>query len=384
MLSFKIALRFLTSNKLQTAFIVLGIAVAISVQIFVGLLIESLQISLVDSTMGNAPHITITSARDDITIRRWEQLSAQLERYNVVEAISASASGNAYAKKGSTIKPVLIRGFDFDSADQIYHISEGLYSGRIAKARSEILIGRDLAQDLELKPGDSMIIVAPDGNNTTLKVVGFFDLGISSINKTWVVTNRNVAQNMFGYGNRVTEIDITTKNLFYADVVANMFKIMLNDDDIRIENWKQLNQSLLRGLEGQRISSAMIQIVIIVSVAIAIASILAITVLQKSRQIGILKAMGIKNRDVSLIFLYQGFLLGVAGALVGVGLAFGLLQSFISFTTSASGVPVVDVYIDYFLVVRSWIIAVLAATLAGLVPARNSLRLNPVDVIREG
>jgi lipoprotein-releasing system permease protein len=384
MLSFKIAFRFLTSNKLQTAFIILGIAVAISVQIFVGLLIESLQISLVDSTMGNAPHITITSARDDITIRRWEQLSAQLERYNVVETVSASASGNAYAKKGSTIKPVLIRGFDFDSADQIYHISEGLYSGRIAKARSEILIGRDLAQDLELKPGDSMIIVAPDGNNTTLKVVGLFDLGISSINKTWVVTNRNVAQNMFGYGSRVTEIDITTKNLFYADVVANMLKIMLNDDDIRIENWKQLNQSLLRGLEGQRISSAMIQIVIIVSVAIAIASILAITVLQKSRQIGILKAMGIKNRDVALIFLYQGFFLGVAGALVGVGLAFGLLQSFISFTTSASGVPVVDVYIDYFLVVRSWIIAVLAATLAGLVPARNSLRLNPVDVIREG
>jgi len=384
MLSFKIALRFLTSNKLQTAFIVLGIAVAISVQIFVGLLIESLQISLVDSTMGNAPHITITSSRDDITIRRWEQPTAQLERYNVVEAISASASGNAYAKKGSTIKPVLVRGFDFDSADRIYNISESLYSGRIAEARNEILIGRDLAQDLELEPGDSMTITAPDGGNTTLKVTGFFDLGISSINKTWVVTNRDVAQNMFGYGSRVTEIDITTSNLFYADVIANVFKIMLNDKDISIENWKQLNQSLLRGLEGQRISSAMIQIVIIVSVAIAIASILAITVLQKSRQIGILKAMGIKNRDVALIFLYQGFLVGVAGAVVGVGLAFGLLQSFISFTTSASGETVVDVYIDYFLVVRSWIIAVLAATIAGLVPARNSLKLNPVDVIREG
>jgi lipoprotein-releasing system permease protein len=384
MLSFKIALRFLTSSKLQTAFIVLGIAVAISVQIFVGLLIESLQISLVDSTMGNAPHITITSSRDEITIRRWEQLVAQLDRYNVVEAISASANGNAYAKKGSTIKPVLIRGLDFDSADQIYHISEGLYSGRINNTRNEILIGKDLAQDLELKPGDSVTISVPDGGNTTLKVTGVFDLGISSINKTWIVTNRDVAQNMFGYGSRVTNIDITTNNLFYADVFANVFKIMLNDKDINIENWKQLNQSLLRGLEGQRISSAMIQIVIIVSVAIAIASILAITVLQKSRQIGILKAMGIKNRDVALIFLYQGFLVGVAGALVGVALAFGLLQSFISFTSSASGEPVVDVYIDYFLVVRSWIIAVLAATLAGLLPARNSLKLNPVDVIREG
>ena len=159
---------------------------------------------------------------------------------------------------------------------------------------------------------------------------------------------------------------------------------MLRNKDIKIENWKQLNQSLLRGLEGQRISSAMIQVVIIISVAIAIASILAITVLQKSRQIGILKAMGIKNRDAALIFLYQGFLLGIAGALVGVALALGLLQSFITFTTSDTGVPVVDVYIDYFLIMRSWVIAVLSATLAGLFPARNSLRLNPVDVIREG
>jgi lipoprotein-releasing system permease protein len=384
MLSFKIALRFLTSNRLQAAFIVLGIAVAISVQIFVGLLIESLQISLVDSTMGNAPHITITSSRDDITIGGWEQLVAQLDRYNVVEAVSASASGNAYAKKGSTIKPVLIRGFDFDSADQIYHISEGLYSGRLANTRNEILVGKDFAQDLELKPGDSLTIVAPDGNSTTFKVTGFFDLGVSSINKTWVVTNLAVAQKMFGYGSRVTAIDITTNNLFNADVIANLFKIMLNNKDIKIENWKQLNQSLLRGLEGQRISSAIIQAVIIVSVAIAIASILAITVLQKSRQIGILKAMGIKNRDVALIFLYQGSLLGITGALVGIVLALGLLQSFTSFTTSDSGVPVVNVYIDYFLIVRSWAIAVLAATLAGLVPARNSLKLNPVDIIREG
>jgi lipoprotein-releasing system permease protein len=384
MLSFKIALRFLTSNRLQTAFIIFGIAVAISVQIFVGLLIESLQISLVDSTMGNAPHITITSSRDDITIRRWEQIVAQLDRYKVVEAISASANGNAYVRRGSTIKPVLIRGFDLDSADQIYHISEGLYSGRMPNTRNEVLMGKDLAQDLELKPGDPVTIVAPDGSNTILKVSGLFDLGISSINKTWVVTNRDIAQNMFGYGNRVTTIDVTTNNLFYADVIANWFSIMLDTKDIKIENWKQLNQSLLRGLEGQRISSAMIQVVIIVSVAIAIASILAITVLQKSRQIGILKAMGTKNRDVALIFLYQGFLLGIAGALVGVALALGLLQFFISFTTSDSGVPVVDVYLDYFLIARSWIIAVIAATLAGLVPARNSLRLNTIDVIREG
>jgi lipoprotein-releasing system permease protein len=117
---------------------------------------------------------------------------------------------------------------------------------------------------------------------------------------------------------------------------------------------------------------------------IAIASVLAISVLQKSPEIGILKAMGINDFNASLIFIYEGFLLGFVGSLAGLVLGIGLLYSFIGFTTDPGGVPLIDLYFDYGFVVRSWLIALVAATLAGVIPARKSLKLNPIEVIRKG
>jgi lipoprotein-releasing system permease protein len=123
---------------------------------------------------------------------------------------------------------------------------------------------------------------------------------------------------------------------------------------------------------------------VLASVIIAISSILSITVMQKSKQIGILKAMGIKNRDASLIFLYQGFLVGLTGSSIGTMLGLGLLSAFVTFTTSPGGEPLFEIFFGYGFIIRSWLIALGSATLAGLIPARRSLRLNPVDVIRGG
>jgi lipoprotein-releasing system permease protein len=177
---------------------------------------------------------------------------------------------------------------------------------------------------------------------------------------------------------------MTVEDVFRADTVASQLEKKLNNDEVVIENWKEQNEELLSGLEGQRISSAIIQIVIIASVVIAIASVLAISVLQKSPEIGILKAMGINDFNASLIFIYEGFLLGLVGSLAGLVLGVGLLYAFLTFTTIPGREPLVDLYFDYGFLVRSWLIALIAATLAGVIPARKSLKLNPIDVIRGG
>jgi len=135
---------------------------------------------------------------------------------------------------------------------------------------------------------------------------------------------------------------------------------------------------------GQSISSLMIQIFIIVSVVIVIAAILAITVFQKSRQLGILKAMGIKDRSASLIFIYEGLIIGVIGSIAGIALGLLLLYGFSIGTSQSGNQSLIDLYIDYQFIAISWVIAVLAAVIAALIPARRSLRLNPIEVIREG
>jgi lipoprotein-releasing system permease protein len=384
MLSFRVAIRFFKSGRTQTLLIVIGIAIAISIQIFVGLLIGGLQKSLVDRTIGNSPHITISSATDIATIRDWERLVAKIEPLGDTKAISASASANAFVRDGETDLPILVRGFDFENADRIYNIRSSIYEGRPYGSQREVLVGRDLRDELELDIGDKLAILLPNGTVNTLTISGFYDLGVASINKSWVIANLKTAQKLFGFGRRITSIEIAVDEVFEADMIAYEIQQVLNDKNIKIENWKELNEELLSGLDGQRISSTVIQAVVILSVVIAIASVLAISVLQKSRQIGILKAMGIKDLAVSLIFLYQGFLIGLIGSILGIALGIGLLYAFNTFTANPEGTALIDLYIDYNFVIRSWFIVLLASTLAGVIPARKSLQLNPIDVIREG
>ena len=383
MLSFKMAIRFLVYGRTQTILIVIGIAVAISIQVFVGLLINSLQRTLVDRTIGNTSQITITSATDSSTIRSWQDTISDIEKMGIVRAISASASVNAFVQDENRSLPILVRGFNFAAADSILNISDAIYEGSIYRSRREVLVGKDLREELEVNLGDRLVVITPSGSTNTLTISGFYDLGVSSINKTWVITYLETVQKIFDLGDRVTSIEMKVDDVFQADVMANEIQQKLDNEDIKIENWKEQNQELLSGLEGQETSSTIIQVVIILSVIIAISSVLALSVLQKSREIGILKAMGIKDRAASLIFIYQGFLLDLVGSVAGVALGLGLIYAFINFTTSPDGAQLVDLYIGYDFILRSWLIALLASTLAGVIPARKSLTLNPIDVIKE-
>jgi len=384
MVSFKIAVRFLKSGGAQTALIIIGIAVAISIQIFVGLLIDSLQKTLVDRTIGNSPHITITSSTDIITIRGWESIVARLRELDSAETITVSASASAFTPNGNSNLPIVIRGFEFESADRIYNFSDSLYEGRFLESRREVLIGKELRGELEVDTGDKLEVTTPDGKSSTFVLSGFYDLGVASLNKTWVLVNLETAQRLFGFDGRVTSIEMSVNDVFEADLIAHEMEEQLGNDDLRIENWKEQNEELLSGLEGQRISSLVIQAVIIASVIIAISSVLAISVLQKSREIGILKAMGIKDLPASMIFIHQGFLVGLAGSILGVMLGLSLLYGFSTFTIRPDGSSLVDLYIEYDFILRSWLVALSASTLAGIVPARRSLKLSPVEVIREG
>jgi lipoprotein-releasing system permease protein len=387
LLSFKIALRFLMHGRTQTLLIVIGIAVAISVQLFVGLLIEGLQRTIVERTIGNSPQITLVSSTDINTIRDWRRTVATIEQLNVTNAISVAASANAFAQKGNKELPILIRGFVFDRADQIYRINDAIYEGRPYQSSREVIIGKELKTELELNLGEKLSVIAPNGSTNTFIITGFYDLGVASINKGWVFTNLQTSQQIFEFEGRISSIEVTVKDFFQADSIANAIRESLYKADIKgikIENWKEQNKELLSGLEGQRNSSLIIQVVILISVVVAISSVLVISVLQKSRQIGILKAMGIKDKAASLIFIYQGFLLGIAGSTLGILLGLGLLYAFYYFNTSSEGKPLVELYIGYDFIVFSWFIALLASTIAGIIPARKSLKLNPIDVIREG
>jgi len=382
-LPLRIAVRFLKSGKGQTALIVGGIAIAISVQVFVGLLIDSLQVGLVEQTVGNAPQVTVRSSEENVTISRWEDMVTGIASLSTVREVGVAASANAFVRKGNDSVPVLFRGLSPAAADGIYGISEQLYEGQGIQTSGEVLIGRNLSEKLAITVGDSLQISTPGGTLVAYRIVGLFDVGVAAIDGGWVVANVRTGQSLFGFGDRITSIEVAVTDVFEADAVAADIAALLNAENLEVTNWKDDNQQLLSALESQSLSNNIIQAVIIISVAIAIASLLSVTVLQKRRQLGILKAMGIKDRAASLIFVFQGVLIGIMASALGISLGLGLLYSFTVFATPG-GESIIDFAVRPAFVLRSLAISILASAVAGLIPASRSLRLNPIDVIREG
>jgi lipoprotein-releasing system permease protein len=167
-----------------------------------------------------------------------------------------------------------------------------------------------------------------------------------------------------------------------VDEIAAKITTALGNDNIKVDNWKAQNEQLLSGLQGQSISSIMIQVFVLISVVLGIASVLVITVIQKSRQIGILKAMGIKNSSTSYIFLFEGLILGFFGAILGILFGLGLAFAFTKFALNPDGTPVIALYISYPFIAISGLIAIGSSILAALMPAIRSSKLNPIDIIR--
>jgi len=384
-LSFTIALRFLKSGKGQTLLIILGISVGVAVQLFIGSLIQGLQASLIDTTIGSSSHITIVPANGKTSIKDWERAiyEAGISDSNITN-ISAAAEGSATIDYDDDTAPVLVRGFVVDDADKIYKFSEGLYEGRMPVKKDEAIIGKDLALKSDTKINDEITLILPSGNVTRMEVTGLFDLEVSSLNESWVVTTVETAQDMLSLDSSVTKIEMQVKKVFTADDTAKDLAYNMSVNDVEVENWKDQNQSLLSGLNGQSVSSYMIQVFVMVAVLLGISSVLAISVVQRSKQIGILKAMGIKDRDSSLIFVFQGLMLGIVGAVFGIILGFVLLWFFTNFAVNPDGSPIVPIYINIGFILLSGMFAVCSAVAASLIPARLSSRLNPIEVIKNG
>ena len=382
-LPFKIALRFLKSSKGQTVLIALGIAIGVSVQIFIGSLIQGLQKSLVDTTIGNQPQVSITATNEDKLIEGYDEvLSSIKDNEEEVINLSVAADGPALINHEDNTYSILVRGFNIEESDALYNIKESVVEGNVPVNEYEVLIGIDLKNESGIDIGDEIDVVANFGDTQTFTVTGIFNLGVSSLNSSWTITTLETAQDMFSYDNRVTSIDMQVTDVFAADAVDTSITERLGSDELLVDNWKDQNEDLLSGLNGQSVSSLMIQVFVMISVLLGIASILAITVVQKSKQIGILKAMGIRDKTSSLIFLFQGLLLGVAGAIAGVVLGLLLAFVFTKFALNPDGTPVVPLFIDPLFIVLSAGIAVIASVVAALIPARKSSRLDPIEVIR--
>jgi lipoprotein-releasing system permease protein len=393
-----IALRFLIKGKGQTLLIVLGIAVGIAVQFFLAALIGGLQISLIDNTVGSAPHINILPADrlakpleiagaggnsdsrkalyDERTeIYSWQQYVVDLKKDPRILYAAPAANGSGFIERGTSVVPVLVKGLTEPDGLDIYKIKTKIVAGTPGLASDSALLGRQIADRLTLAVGDKFYLRNDRGDQMFLRVGGIFDLGAAAGNEL-VVVSIDMVRSFFAIEG-VSVIEVQVKDVFAAETIAREYGRRY--DRVKLESWQEKNRQLLTALSSQSTSSNTIQFFVIVSISLGIASVLAIAAVQKQRQLGILKAMGTTDRSASKIFVIQGFLLGSVGSLFGVALGLFLAFGFIAGTKSTFGLEVTAQTL-----LTPIFLALLASIIASTIPARRAAKLSPIDVIRNG
>jgi len=398
----KIALRFLKSGKTQTLFILLGIAVGVAVQIFLGSLITSLQVSLVDRTIGNSAQITIKAEDDALSrilneggsdaillrgnfstieknLNNWSLIVDQLQGDERITAISPVIQGTALIRSAGKNQSILVKGIQLEHADKIYEITKRLTVGEPVIEGNNILIGTKLSENLGIEDGGVVSLLTPKGETVRFIVGGVFDLENESVNESLVFMDLKRAQKLFQQGSGITAIEIQISDPFEADVAADDWKSQLNE--VHIDQWKAQNEQLLSALASQSSSSYTIQFFVLLAVTLGISSVLVVSVVQKSKEIGILKAMGATKTSASRIFLLQGLILGILGSLTGSILGILLLTAYQFFNQGNSSL-VINYQWSSILIIG--LIATAAAAFASLIPARRSANLNPMEAIKNG
>ncbi|MBP1762089.1 MAG: ABC-type transport system, involved in lipoprotein release, permease component [Firmicutes bacterium] len=395
---FSLARRFLEENRSQTLLIILGIAIGVAVMVFLSALIDGLQANLIDKTVGRSPHIVISNDENaaagavkskdgdrvlllDATrktmrpIVEWRNITNDLAADRRIKTVLPVVEGSGLIERGQVSRAILLKGFDLVKADQIYDISDSFVDGSPNIRDGAVLIGKDLAADLGVGAGEPIKLALSGRDSLTVVVDGVFDLGISSVNQRWLVMDQRRAAALLGLGDRINTIEMQVYDVLSADALAREWALRL--PGYEVVSWQESNASLLAGLRSQSSSSYTIQFFVMMAVILGVASVLAISAVQKSKQIGILKAMGIRTASVSRVFMIQGLALGMGGTAGGLGLGLLMSKAFIVLAQQ-----------DYSLLLRPFTAAViisatvLSATLAAYLPARQVSKIDPIEVIR--
>lgn len=399
-----VAVRFLREGRTQTALILAGVGVGVAVIIFLSSLITGLQESLIARTLGTQAHIVlrppkevpraVLSATDSTAdarterppqriraIDRWQQAADAVRRLSDVVAVAPTVNGPAFALRGSGSFSVAIRGLDPVAYAPIVDLSRYVTAGSLGLSGFEAAVGTELAEDLGVGVGDRIRLRNAAGAASVFTVRGIFDIGNRDLNQRWVIMPLRPAQTLLALEGGVSTIEVKVRRIFAAEDAAVR---IAERTGLEAESWMRANAQLLLGLRSQSNSSVMIQVFVILAVALGIASVLAVSVVQKSREIGILKAVGTATGRIERVFLLQGAIVGLLGSAIGVIGGLGLSLFFAGLARNPDGTATFPVNLDLTLYLRSTMIATAVGILAALLPARRAARLDPARVIRGG
>ncbi len=397
------AIRFLREGRAQTLFIISGVAIGVAVIVFMSAMLTSLQGNFITRTLSAQAHIQIlppeeiarplrTSTAGVVqapvvqrptqrvrSIDQWQRVVKQVRARDDVTTVSPTVSTSALAVRGDASRSIALTGIEPDAYYRIVRLPDYVIAGSARLTGEDILIGSELAHELGLLVGDRVSVVPASGPTRTLMVSGVFDLGNKSANQRTAFVSLHTAQTLANLAGGVTSIDINLRELYRAEAIAAAVSMSTG---LKADSWTTTNSQLFSTLSAQALSFTTIRAFVALSVAFGVASVLSVSVIQRSKEIGILRAMGTSQGQVLRVFLLQGGLLGCAGAMVGSTLGSGALRVFHAVVRLSDGSELFPFAVSLPLQLLAVVAATFTGVLAAAVPALQAARLDPVVAIR--
>ncbi len=401
-----VAIRFLREGRLQTLFIIAGVAIGVAVIVFMSALLAGLQSNFIRRVLSAQAHIQLLQPKEVTRPQRlganalpgeiegaivqpplqrlkgidqWQSVAAEIRALPEVLVATPVAGGSALVVRGSASRAITVAGIEPEQYFRIVDINDKLVRGTTRLSATDILVGTELASDLGVDVGDKLRVSTASGAASTLTIAGVFDLGNKGANQRNTFVALHTAQSLLGIPGGVTSVEVTVRDVYAAEERAQR---ITSATGVEADSWIKTSAQFFAAVSAQTTANTAIRFFVGLSVAFGIASVLVVVVVQKSREIGILRAMGISRGQILRVFLLQGGLLGFGGSVVGCAIGALALALWQRYARNADGTPLFPLTFDPTLFTLALVLATLTGLAAAVAPALRAARLDPVVAIR--
>ena len=394
--------RYLKAKRKQgfisiiTGISILGIIIGVMALIVVLAVMNGFREDLMKKILGVNSHLLILSYKAGI--KDTETVMKKSLAVDGVLAATPFVYSQVMVKYSGNISGAILRGLDPATANSVVDIDSMIKNGTIDilnQSDQGIIIGSELSKQIGVLPGNRITLVSPIGKLTPLgrvaneaqfTVKGLFESGMYEYDSSLVYLSLTDAQNFLSLGEEVTGIELKVNDINKSDTIGSIIQEDLGYP-YWTKDWKMMNKSLFSALKLEKVTMFIILIMIVLVGALNIISSLVMLVMEKTRDIAILRTMGASSKSIMSIFIFQGLFVGLIGTFLGLISGSFLCQllakyKFIKLPPDVYYITTLPVRMEWLDVISIALAAIVISFLATIYPSWQASRVNPVEALR--
>ena len=400
-----LSLRYLRAKRKQafisviTVISVLGVMIGVMALVVVLSVMNGFRADLMSKILGVKSHLLVLSYEG--AFNDYKRVAGRVGQVEGAVATTPFIHSQVMVNRSGNVSGAILRGVHPETAGNVLSIEGMIKDGSLSSLESSwdglptIIIGSELSKQLGAYPGDILNMISPEGkltpmgrvpNSQKYKVAAVFDSGMYEYDASMVFVSLKEAQAFLGFGDRVSGLEVRVKDVYRSDKVGIKIQNALGNP-YWTKDWKVMNRSLFSALKLEKFAMFVILTMIVLVGALNIISTLVMVVMEKTRDVSILRAMGASAKSIMTIFMVQGLLVGLVGTLAGLASGLGICHllaryKFISLPSDVYYITTLPVRVEFWDVCLVSLSAVVISFLATIYPSWHASKLNPVEAIR--